>query len=227
MVDDFVELDLQNAGAISHYLKSTYTANPEPTPSARSVTDVEANAIVRWFEHPEISYHRSGTRTLTRRIQRTQLGTYHKYREDIWLVAQIAHRECIQGDHPIPSTIQGNLDTLEKLDTPSEEQDPDWRSTRRTFFEEALYAAQSDRAVNKSKALTRLKIENDPHGFVARCEATFWLTLRRKGVRWLKEEPKHACPICEDGPRIEQVRHFVVIFAAIYNIRCMLLLMSK
>ena len=56
MVDDFVELDLQNAGAISHHLKSTYTANPEepePTPSARSVTDVEANAIVRWFEHPK------------------------------------------------------------------------------------------------------------------------------------------------------------------------------
>ena len=141
--------DLQSAGGISNYKKKTYTANPEdpePNPSGRLVTDVEANAIVRWFEHPEISYHRSGTRTLTRRIQRTQLGTYQKYREDIWLVSQIAHRECIQGDHPIPAILQGNLDILEKLDTPGEEQDPDWRANRRSFFSEALYAA--DRAVN-------------------------------------------------------------------------------
>ena len=79
----FVEMDLQKAGGVSSYLKKVYTdlpEEPEPTPSARAVTDVEANAIVRWFEHPEVSYHRSGTRTLTRRIQRTQLGTYLKYR---------------------------------------------------------------------------------------------------------------------------------------------------
>ena len=132
----------------------------------------------------------------------SRIAQYYKYRSEVWRIADIAKAHCSAGDLPIPADIQCALDIIAELDKSG----VDWRQERTKWFEDKLLEMQTVRVVNKAHSLQRLPVSDDPHGFRSRCYDTFWDVLKRKGVRWLIDEPKHGCPVCEDGPRYEQVQ---------------------